>query len=253
MAIQWGPAIAAGISSAAGLVGGFMNRGLSQRDLMQAQSEFALRHRRDELKFSPTWEMQGLRRAGINPMLPYSNGGAPNPSGFSPGIAAPINPGMDLAGSVSAGVSSAIDLFRTEAQVEEIEARADLLVKQALTEAEKPAHVRALTAEATAGALSKEQQARLSVFQQELTRQDIEVRTRDALIAGIHAGLWKEADEVVSAVLRKLRLSDEVIPQALGVIDQLRQLDQAAQGWVGQALQWWNDNFDSSQEEKSHW
>lgn len=203
-----------------------MNRGLSQRDAMQAQSEFALRHQREQLLNMPKYELMGLRRAGINPMLPYANGGGPNVSGsFSPGIAAPINPGQDLAQGVASGVSSAIDLYRTEAQVEEIEARADLLVRQAFTEAEKPILLRAQTQEALAGTMNKRQQARLSVFDQALRRQDIEVRTRDATIAAIQAGLWREANEVVSAVLRKLKLSESVIPSTLGLIDQLRELD----------------------------
>jgi len=108
----------AGISSAAGLLGGFMNRGLSQRDAMQAQSEFALRQYRDQLKQGPRWEQQGLARAGINPMLPFAKGGAVGPTGFTPGIAPPINPGQDFGRAVSAGLSSAGDLARTTAGVQ---------------------------------------------------------------------------------------------------------------------------------------
>lgn len=143
--VAWGPVLAAGVSSAAGLAGGFLNRGLSQRDAMQAQSEFALRHQREQLLNMPRYEVQGLKRAGINPMLPYANGGGPSTSGsFTPGIAAPINPGFDLGASVGRGVSSAIDMKRTNSQValqgsqvseiaariNEINARTDLTKQQ---------------------------------------------------------------------------------------------------------------------------
>lgn len=130
MPANWFTLGAAGINSAAGLLGGFMNRGLSQRDAMQAQSEFAIEHRRKELLHSPEWEMQGLRRAGINPMLPYAKGGAPNPSGFSPGVTAPINPGQFLPQGVASGLSSAADFMRTEAQVKKTFADIDKIAAE---------------------------------------------------------------------------------------------------------------------------
>lgn len=113
--------LSAGISSAAGLLGGFMNRGLSQRDAMQAQMEFAYENWKRQLLAGPTKEIAGLRRAGVNPMLAYAKGGAgPNASFAMPSIAPPINPGMDIQRALSSGVTSAIDLYRAEGQVEQM-------------------------------------------------------------------------------------------------------------------------------------
>lgn len=123
--VAWAPIAAAGVSSAAGLLGGFLNRGLSQRDAMQAQSEFALRQYRNQLKEGPRWEQQGLARAGINPMLPFARGGAVGPTGFTPSIAPAINPGQDLGRGVSSGLSSAADIARTQAGVKKTFAEVD--------------------------------------------------------------------------------------------------------------------------------
>ena len=121
MPIEWGVPIAAGINSAAGLLGGFMNRGLSQRDAMAAQSDFARKDFRWQNWYGPKFEQKGLKLAGINPMLRYGKGGSMTPASFNrPGIAQPINPGMYLAQSVGQGISSAIDAVRTGAQVEQM-------------------------------------------------------------------------------------------------------------------------------------
>lgn len=111
-------AIGTGLSSAAGLLGGFMNRGLSQRDAMAAQNEFAMRAFRDQLKFGPRWEIMGLRNAGINPMLHYSKGhGGVNPNYALPAIAPPVNPGQFLPQGVEKGLSTAVDYMQTKSNI----------------------------------------------------------------------------------------------------------------------------------------
>lgn len=119
MAAWVGPVAAAGISSGAGLLGGFLNRGRSQRDLMWDQAQVSEYLWDRQLRTGPEKEMEGLRRAGINPMLPYANGGSPAGAGglAMPGIAAAVNPGQFLGPSTSSGISSAIDAFRSEATV----------------------------------------------------------------------------------------------------------------------------------------
>lgn len=124
----WGPVAAAGITSAAGLLGGFMNRGMSQRDAMWMQNEVARNYADWSAKHLPKAQMLGLKKAGINPMLPYANGGSPPIQQMTPSIAPAINPGEDLAQGVSSGVSSAIDLFRSEGQVAKMFAEIDNIV-----------------------------------------------------------------------------------------------------------------------------
>lgn len=108
----------AGISTALSLGAGFLNRGLSQRDAMQAQADIAHDAWKRRLLAGPISEVEGLRRAGINPLLRYGSGGSGLAPGYSmPGIAPAVNPGAFLSQGVASGVSSAVDLFRAEGQV----------------------------------------------------------------------------------------------------------------------------------------
>lgn len=241
---------ASGVSSALSLFG---KRGPSERDLMAYQHDFW----RKSLLEGPRAQMAGLRKAGINPMLAYGSGAGKAPGGNTPGIAAPVDKGTDAAKILMQGLNSAVDMYRAFAEVDLKKEQAKLASNQAVSEARRPALLRAQTEESVAGALNRRQQARLSSLDQQLRRFDIDVRQREAIVAGIQAGLWREADSVIKAVLERLKISDVVVPKVLGTIDRLRDLDTALQdaagGLFNSAKQWWNRNFDGSRKEKEHW
>lgn len=243
------------MNSAAGLLGMFGGRGKSERDLMWEQAKVGEWVRQKNLlglQQSPGHVRLGLLKAGVNPMLPYANGGSGpvGAPGAMPSIAAPYNRMEPVMRGLQAGVSSALEVARTLADIDKKKA-------ETKTEAERPAAVRAETEERIASTLNKRQQARLSVLDQQLRTHDIDVRAREAVIARIQAGLWNEADAVIVQALRKLKISESVVPKVLGTIDRLRELDEklqeGASGAVSSALQWWRENFDSSREEKKKW
>lgn len=131
------------ISAAGGLLGGltsaFGARGLSQADAMALQYNTARHMYRDQLLEGPAWEMEGLRRAGINPMLRYGHGGAQPPMlGFSPSVTQPFNRFEGLARALeemgpsafrsfsegAAGERSRADVPRTQAETRRLQEEA---------------------------------------------------------------------------------------------------------------------------------
>lgn len=127
------------ISAGGGLLGGlasvFGARGMSQADAMALQYSTAMDMYREQLQRGPSWEMEGLRAAGINPMLRYGHGGAQPPMmGFSPSIAQPFNRFEGLGRALEALGPSAFRSFSDAAggersQADTLRTRVELIRK----------------------------------------------------------------------------------------------------------------------------
>lgn len=203
--MSWFTVGAAGVSSAAGLLGGIMNRGLSQRDAMQAQSEFSLRHQRQQLKLAPGWEMKGLRDAGINPMLPYANGGSPaGGQGITPGIAAPVNPVAEAMAGVQAGIATALEVYRTMADVDVKKEQAKLTSAQTATEKERPPLVRMEVDLATAKDMLTRQDVAKRMIETAIAQEELSVAEKDAVLAAIDLDLYRSGVGEISRTLQQL-------------------------------------------------
>ena len=117
------PFISAGASLLGGLSGFFGSSGMSQYEAAQVQNKMAYDAWRDSLVMGPTYEMKGLRLAGINPMYRYGKGGTSmTPRNWSPNIIQPFNTDWQmLAGGIS-DVSSAFGAYRDAMQGEQARA-----------------------------------------------------------------------------------------------------------------------------------
>lgn len=112
MAFPWAPVISAGASLLGGL---FSARG---SELAASRSEdFSREMYNYALLNGPSMEMEGLRRAGINPMLRYGSGGSGTP------VSMPTmsfqNPLADFGAGVAGAASSAFGTMKLEQEIEE--------------------------------------------------------------------------------------------------------------------------------------
>lgn len=103
-----------------GILSGAINYGYGQA----AESQ-AWKRQKKMWRKGPSYIVEGLRRAGINPILAFAKG--------APGVGAaqmgPVGPGTDLAGGLQKGAQARL----AGAQIEAVEAQADLARAQART------------------------------------------------------------------------------------------------------------------------
>lgn len=109
-----------------GFAGGLLNQGLSERDSMEAQGEIGHRYWKKQLREGPYQQRVGLEQAGINPMLPYSNGGAGPSASFSmPSAKTPPQPKQEAMRGLQAGVATALEIYRAMKEIDKIEAETE--------------------------------------------------------------------------------------------------------------------------------
>lgn len=134
-----GPLISAGASLIGGLVSA---RGASQAaDRSEAFSREAYDY---ALTNGPSLEMEGLRRAGINPMLRYGTGGQGTPVSM-PTMNFP-NAFGELGNGIAGAASSAFGTMKSQQEIEESEQRVGNLQVEAVRIGEDVLRIRADTA-----------------------------------------------------------------------------------------------------------
>lgn len=111
--------MAAGIGAGAGLLGGFQ-----QNSAAKAAAAKQMAFQEKTLKHQYQWAMEDMRKAGLNPILAYKQGGAGSASGSS---YTPQNVGSAAAHGASTAASSAIAAQRQATELANI--RADTHLK----------------------------------------------------------------------------------------------------------------------------
>lgn len=116
MAFPWSAIVSAGGSLLGGLVSARGAERASERseDFSREMYQYALLN-------GPSFEMEGLRRAGINPMLRYGTGGQGTPVSM-PTMSFPNQYG-GLGEAITGGTASAFGAMRTEQEIEESRSR----------------------------------------------------------------------------------------------------------------------------------
>lgn len=118
----WGPIIGAAISAGAGYLGSKKQNEANQK---VAASQMAFQERMSGSAYQRA--VADMRKAGINPMLAYSKGGATTPGGA--GL-----PMVNQLGGVGKVVSSALQMRRLNAETDQLEANTALARKKDQTE-----------------------------------------------------------------------------------------------------------------------
>ena len=129
MAFPWGPVLSAGanlVGAGLGFLGGERQNVASAR-AAQTMMDFQERMYRNRY----TYQMEDMRRAGLNPILAFGQSppGAPGGASYSP-----VNVGEPLQRGISAGVSSALAAKRLREDTANIRAEAERRSEAAATE-----------------------------------------------------------------------------------------------------------------------
>lgn len=151
---------------------------------MQAQAEFNIAQHKKSLLNTPSWEMAGLKAAGINPLLRYGQHGSPNPSSAQGVSQAPsVNRLQGAADALGQAGHSAIDAYKKSAEVDQIEAQINKIGEEiinlgttrGLTEAQT-----ANTLQATASAVQGMALTAADILLRGAQRQQVEAAIRNA-------------------------------------------------------------------------
>ncbi|AJK28279.1 putative minor capsid protein [Eel River basin pequenovirus] len=116
--ITAGAQLLGGVASAKGA-----SEQLSQSEQLRQQFGYNTSAYRQSLLKGPSWEMEGLRRAGLNPILRYGSGGssAPNLTG-AVGGSVPVNRLAPIGDAISNSATSALDAAKLVADTEKTRA-----------------------------------------------------------------------------------------------------------------------------------
>lgn len=216
--IQAGGSFLGGLTSALG-----MGKNMSQADAMGMQFNNAWTAYKRSMLSGPSMEMEGLRRAGINPLLRYGSHGSPvGAMSFGGGGAAPYNRFGDLGSAIGDMTSSAVDVMRGLAETEKAGAETVRLGAELDRIAADADRIRADTALKGAQKDAALEQAQLTAAQRFRTyyenaltaaqtdRERATIRQTLANLAKIDAEtqltLWKGATEAAMAEMARLQL-----------------------------------------------
>lgn len=133
----WPAVVGAGVAAGGDIGGAFLQHGFDKK-LMRKQ----FKYNRRTIKESPTWQMEGYRRAGLNPILAIRQ---PSPVGFSARGGAPsVTPGS----SGVQGASAAMQMRLVREQLKNVQQ--DTWLKKARTSHENNLALKAFFEGATA-------------------------------------------------------------------------------------------------------
>lgn len=105
--------------------------------------------------------VKDMQRAGLNPMLAYSQGGASSPGGATGSGAAATGHPARVENTNTAALSSALSAATAAAQIEKIDAETEHTKAATRTEEKRPAHVTAETEQAQARAIDIKERLRV--------------------------------------------------------------------------------------------
>lgn len=235
----WSALAGAAVGGAFDLAGGFLSRpDLSQRDLMWEQTK----NWQWQMERRYPLQMKSMKKAGLNPILASGQappgpqaGGAPQP------FKDPLGEGVSRAGS-SARSAFLLDMQRRqimadtkvkEAQAVQQEAAAELLRKQAVTEARRPGLVTMQGLQAGSAHTLNVQKAKTEIMNTAIRRLDITKSERDNAIAAIQLGLWEYGREQFRRILDAIGLPHEAVDRLVDKAQELkskaRELDEPGQ------------------------
>lgn len=224
--------IGAGISSAAALAGsiggGFLSRAdHSQRDLIWEQMRANDWWWSKQLKEGPTRTMKGLRRAGLNPMIPFVNGAAVG-GASSANVSVP-QPYEDPVGrGVSEGsrnsAKAVIDALMAEridaeteniketnrkirAETQNIASQTVLNSAKTASESVQPSLIESIRELNSAKTDSERQALQLKIVETAIAKEELTAAERDAIIADIDIDMYGSTVGEVSRWLEKLGVS----------------------------------------------
>lgn len=217
----WSGLAAAGISAAAQIGGGFLSRpDLSERDLMWESQRVAEHGFRN----NPRLQMEGLRSAGINPMLPFVRG---EPAGGQqPGIPArmldPVGEAVGRAGSSAVQafrVANEIERTRAETQniketnrqiratTENIAANTALTSARTISESEQPSLLNAIRDLNSAKSDRERQLLQKDIVETAIAREELTIAEKDAIVAAIDIDVYASSVGELSRWFEKLGVS----------------------------------------------
>lgn len=212
---------AAGISSAADILGGFLSRpDLSQRDLMWEQQKLV----RWGLERNPRYQVEGLRRAGLNPLLAMTKGQVQGPANIS--VPTPYEDPLGKA--IGKAGASAVQAFRVynevermraeteniketnrkiRAEIANIAANTNLVSAKAATEFENPALQRSVTELNSARSDVERQNLKKSVVETAIKQEELTMAEKDALIASLDVEFYESTIGEIVRWLKQLGFS----------------------------------------------
>lgn len=225
----WSAIAGAATGGAFDIAGGFLSRpDLSQRDLMHEQFNIWDKQMRQRYPL----QMLSMKKAGLNPIL--ASGQAP-PGPQSPGAPQPfkdpLGEGVSRAGA-SARSAFLLEMQRRqlvadtkskEANAVQQEAAAQLMRRQAVTEARRPGLVTQQALQAGSAYQLNVEQAKRTIMETEIARLNITKAQRDNAIAAIQLGLWQYGREQFERVLDLIGLPHEAVERLAGKADELKQ------------------------------
>jgi len=186
----------------AAIIGGGLGLGgtMLQNAAGAAAADKQMNFQEHSAKHQYQWAMDDMKKAGLNPMLAYKQGGAGTLSGSS---YTPQNIGSSAVQGAASASSSAIAAQRQEAELANIAADTQLKTSQDKTQG-------ALTIQAMAQAGQANANSALATMQSDLTREQLINMLPASLMAKYDAEFYRT--EAGKALLQGRRLVDNLSP-----------------------------------------
>lgn len=220
MAFAWGALIPAAASLISGLMGQQGQEDTNDANVQLGREQMAFQERMSSTAYPRA--VQGMKDAGLNPMLAYSQGGASSPVGSMPQVQNPVSAGLNSAAQAMASMQAVQSLRQSQAQTDQIAASADKLrsetFDQNLNSAVRWSELEKLHGEA--GELSSRsgkqyadtELSRLALKRESATfAADVAERKARARLTGLEAdkqGVLKSPYELIEKIMK---MSPEVI------------------------------------------